>query len=112
MAAPKRKTTKEAKPTGARILVVEARFYDDIADTLLAGATRALEAANATWDRIAVPGALEIPGAVSIAMDASTRKKKPYDGVVALGCVRNSKMVTRAAMPRARRSLSSNSSAS
>jgi 6,7-dimethyl-8-ribityllumazine synthase len=87
MAAPKRKTTKEAKPTGARILVVEARFYDDIADTLLAGATRALEAANATWDRIAVPGALEIPGAVTIAMDASTRKKKPYDGVVALGCV-------------------------
>ena len=51
---------------GARILVVEARFYDDIADTLLAGATRVLEAAQASFDRISVPGSLEIPAAIVI----------------------------------------------
>ncbi len=97
MAAPKRKsakpaakagkTGKDATADGARILIVEARFYDDIADTLLSGAERALQAGNAAFDRITVPGALEIPGAIAIAVEASEKKKKPYDGVVALGCV-------------------------
>jgi 6,7-dimethyl-8-ribityllumazine synthase len=71
----------------ARILVVEARFYDDIADVLLAGATRALEAAGVAFDRLTVPGSLEIPAAIAIALDAAERAKKPYDGVAALGCV-------------------------
>src|ERR1700736_2232593 len=71
----------------ARILVVEARFYDDIADALLAGATRVLEAAQVSFDRISVPGSLEIPGAIAIALDAAERRGQPYDGVVALGCV-------------------------
>src|SRR5437016_3752127 len=73
--------------TGGRILVVEARFYDDIADALLAGARRALEAAGVGFDRISVPGSLEIPAAIAIALDAAERKRRPYDGVVALGCV-------------------------
>jgi 6,7-dimethyl-8-ribityllumazine synthase len=72
---------------GARILVVEARYYEDISDALLAGATRALEAAGVAWDKITVPGALEIPAAIVMACDAAKRRKKPYDGVVALGCV-------------------------
>lgn len=72
---------------GARILIVEARFYDDIADALLAGATRALDQAGVAFDRVTVPGALEIPAAVAIAIDAAKRAKRPYDGVVALGCV-------------------------
>ena len=72
---------------GARILVVEARFYDDIADTLLAGATRVLEAAEASFDRISVPGSLEIPAAIVIALDAAEQRGQPYEGVVALGCV-------------------------
>jgi 6,7-dimethyl-8-ribityllumazine synthase len=72
---------------GARILVVEARFYDDIADTLLAGATRVLEAAQVSFDRISVPGSLEIPAAIVIALDAAEQRGQPYDGVVALGCV-------------------------
>jgi 6,7-dimethyl-8-ribityllumazine synthase len=72
---------------GARILVVEARFYDDIADALLAGATRVLEAAKVSFDRISVPGSLEIPGAIAIGLDAAGRRGQPYDGVVALGCV-------------------------
>ena len=88
MAAPKRKATaKPAKPSGARILVVEARFYNDIADALLAGAAKALDEAQASWDNIVVPGALEIAPAIAIALDAADKQKKPYDGVVALGCV-------------------------
>ena len=87
MAAPRRKTRKQAKPASAHILVVEARFHDDITDALLAGATRVLDEAKATWDRITVPGSLEIPAAIAIALEAAERQRKPYDGVVALGCV-------------------------
>jgi 6,7-dimethyl-8-ribityllumazine synthase len=71
----------------ARILIVEARFYDDIADALLAGATRALEQAGVKFDRLTVPGALEIPAAIAIAVEAADKRKRPYDGAVALGCV-------------------------
>jgi 6,7-dimethyl-8-ribityllumazine synthase len=87
MAAPKRKPSKEPKPANARILVVEARFYNDIADALLAGAAKALDEAQATWDIITVPGSLEIVPAIAIAVAAAEKQKKPYDGVVALGCV-------------------------
>ncbi len=72
---------------GARILVVEARYYDDIADALLAGAKKALQDAGAQFDVISVPGSLEIPPAIAIALDAAQKKRRPYDGVVALGCV-------------------------
>src|ERR1700754_3594794 len=71
----------------ARILIVEARFYDDIADALLAGATRALEQAGVKFDRLTVPGSLEIPAAIAIAVEAAEKRKQPYDGAVALGCV-------------------------
>src|SRR5690242_10993700 len=91
MAAPKRKpagkTEKPAKPTNTRILVVEARFYNDIADALLAGAAKVLDEAKATWDIITVPGSLEIVPAIAIAVEAAEKQKKPYDGAVALGCV-------------------------
>jgi 6,7-dimethyl-8-ribityllumazine synthase len=75
------------RSASVRMLIVEARFYDDIADRLLAGACGVLDAAGATYNRITVPGALEIPAAIAIALDAARRKRKPYDGVVALGCV-------------------------
>jgi 6,7-dimethyl-8-ribityllumazine synthase len=88
MASPRRTAKGDADDVkGARILIVEARFYDDIADALLAGATRALAEAGATYDRISVPGSLEIPAAIAIAADAAQRRRRPYDGVVALGCV-------------------------
>jgi 6,7-dimethyl-8-ribityllumazine synthase len=88
MANPRRGTTKEAAAlTGARLLVVEARFYDDIADMLLKGAKRALKKAGAAFDRVTVPGALEIPPAIAIALEAAAQRGRPYDGVVALGCV-------------------------
>ena len=72
---------------GARILIVEARFYDDIADALLAGAAKAVEAAGASFERISVPGSLEVPPAIAIALDAAERAGKPFDGAVGLGCV-------------------------
>jgi 6,7-dimethyl-8-ribityllumazine synthase len=88
MAEPRRVTGAEAGDLrGACILIVEARFYDDISDALFAGAVRALEAAGATYDRISVPGSLEVPPAIAIALDAAERAGRPYDGVVALGCV-------------------------
>jgi 6,7-dimethyl-8-ribityllumazine synthase len=78
---------KAGKVKGARILVVESRFYEDISDELFDGAKRVLEGANATWDRVTVPGSLEIPTAIQIALDGAEKARKPYDGVVALGCV-------------------------
>lgn len=72
---------------GARILIVEARFYDDIADALLDGAKRALEKAGVGCDVVSVPGSLEIPTAIALAVDAAKARRRPYDGVVALGCV-------------------------
>ena len=90
MAARKQKPTKQSKETksaGARLLVVEARFYNDIADALLAGAAKVLDEAKATWDIITVPGSLEIVPAIAIAVESAEKQKKSYDGVVALGCV-------------------------
>src|SRR5579863_635956 len=72
---------------GAHFLIVEARFYDAIGAMLLAGAERALNAAGATFDIVNVPGALEIPIATAIAVDAAKASGKPYDGLIALGCV-------------------------
>jgi len=72
---------------GARILLVEARFYDDIADVLLAGATRALNEAGVAFDRLSVPGSLEVPPAIAMALEAAEMSGRPYEGVVALGCV-------------------------
>jgi 6,7-dimethyl-8-ribityllumazine synthase len=71
----------------ARILIAESRFYEDISEALLAGATAALQAAGAEFDRLTVPGALELAPAIAIALDAAERAGRPYDGVVALGCV-------------------------
>ena len=88
MAGPRRAKRDESrsKGQGARILIVEARFYDDISDALLAGATKALNEAGAAFDCLSVPGSLEIPTAIAIALDAAPRRRA-YDGVVALGCV-------------------------
>ena len=77
----------EAETNAAHVLVVEARFYDGLADELLAGAREALEKAGCVVEVITVPGALEIPATIAIAMRAAAEKAAPYDAVVALGCV-------------------------
>ena len=69
------------------LLIVEARFYEDIADELLSGAEAAIENAGASFDRISVPGCLEIPAAIAMALYAAEDGGRDYDGFVALGCV-------------------------
>src|SRR3954464_8049891 len=70
-------------------MVVEARFYTEISDALFEGAERALKKGGATLERFQVPGALEIPGAIRLAIEAQHqgKLKKPFDGFIALGCV-------------------------
>lgn len=70
----------EIEGPAPRVAIIEARFYEAIADELARGAIAVLERAGCTVERIAVPGALEIPAAVAMAADA-------FDGFVALGCV-------------------------
>ncbi|NQW00532.1 MAG: 6,7-dimethyl-8-ribityllumazine synthase [Rhodospirillales bacterium] len=72
-----------------RVLIVEARFYEDISDALVAGATAALDGADVACDRVAVPGVFEIPAAIHIALKAMKIHSSPadYAGFIALGCV-------------------------
>lgn len=65
------------------ILIAEARFYSDIMDMMLEGVIPTLEAAGATYERVEVPGALELGAAIAMAEAGS----KQYDGYIALGCV-------------------------
>ena len=71
------------------ILILEARFYEDIADELAKGAIAALIEAGATYDRLEVPGAFELPAAIRMNMDAKNpeNERRHYDGYIALGCV-------------------------
>ncbi|MCD2323608.1 6,7-dimethyl-8-ribityllumazine synthase [Sphingomonas sp. IC-56] len=66
----------------ARVLIVEARFYAELNDLLLDGARTALQEAGHDYEVITVPGALEVPGAISLAADTGQ-----YDAYVALGVV-------------------------
>ena len=66
----------------AHFLIVEARFYDQLNDMLIAGAREALEQAGHSHETVTVPGALEVPAAISMAIDA-----QKYDGYVALGVI-------------------------
>ncbi len=71
---------KDAMPS--HILIVESPYYKEITDFLIEGAVAALGEANATYERVCVPGALEIPLAIKIAHESGL-----YDGFIALGCV-------------------------
>ncbi|MBM3651227.1 MAG: 6,7-dimethyl-8-ribityllumazine synthase [Alphaproteobacteria bacterium] len=80
-----RTETPTARPAvagvaGARILIVESHYYDEVAEALIAGAEREIARNGAVSERVAVPGAFEIPAAIALAADR-------YDGFVALGCV-------------------------
>jgi 6,7-dimethyl-8-ribityllumazine synthase len=66
----------------ARVLIVEARFYDHLNDMLLDGARTAIEAAGHSHETITVPGALEVPAAIAMASETGR-----FDAYVALGVV-------------------------
>jgi 6,7-dimethyl-8-ribityllumazine synthase len=65
------------------ILIIESRYVPAVADALTDGATAALEKGGAFFERVSVPGALEIPPAIALV----ARSPRPFDGYVALGCV-------------------------
>jgi 6,7-dimethyl-8-ribityllumazine synthase len=70
-------------------MIVEARFYEDLAEEMAAGAIASLEAVGATYERFPVPGSFEIPGAIRFALEANgpAQGGRKFDGYVALGCV-------------------------
>lgn len=65
------------------ILIIEARYYEEVSDALLEGAITALQKAGATITKLTVPGALEVPHAIAYAENGP----QAYDGYVGLGCV-------------------------
>ncbi|MDA0655751.1 MAG: 6,7-dimethyl-8-ribityllumazine synthase [Proteobacteria bacterium] len=71
------------------IMIVEGRFYDDIQDELLKGATDVLDAEKVSYETFTVPGAFEIPAAVCFAARSLEHYsgRRRFDGFVALGCV-------------------------
>jgi len=71
----------------ARALILEARFYEDIADLLLAGAKAGLERRDVHHEVVSLPGVLEIPPALGMAIQSSRRRDLPFDLFVVLGCV-------------------------
>lgn len=85
-AKPPRIFNLDPKP---HIMIVQARYYDDIADLQMQGVLKVLQANGATHEHVMVPGALEIPAAITYALksldfDAMRRR---FDGYIALGCV-------------------------
>lgn len=74
-----RKLSFKAKP---HVMIVEARFYDDIGDMLLEGATAVLETQGASFEKFTVPGALEIPAAIEFGVQSGR-----FNAYLALGCV-------------------------
>jgi 6,7-dimethyl-8-ribityllumazine synthase len=75
------------EPIRAHVLIIEGRFYEAIADMLVDGALAALTARGATFERITVPGALEIPQVLAAAAAARAAGRYAFDGAIALGCV-------------------------
>jgi len=74
---------------GRHVLIVEARFYEDIADQLVDGATAVLSESGVESKRLSVPGVFEIPAAIRFAARAMDlgKQSERYDGFLALGCV-------------------------
>ena len=91
----RRRASSRSRLSGRRVsgkphlLIVEARFYADIADELLKGAIQALDEAGATHERVSVPGAFEIPAAIAMTIEAQrvSPPHRSFDGYLALGCV-------------------------
>lgn len=76
------KVQDKVEKTGGKALIIEARFYTEIADMMAEGAMRVFEAAGMEVERVAVPGSLEIPSALQFAAESGQ-----YDAFVVMGCV-------------------------
>ena len=75
-------------PETPHVMIVEAPYYTHIAEELARGAIQALDAAGASYERFAVPGAFEIPAAIRVAIEARGHDiRRRFDGYIALGCV-------------------------
>ncbi len=74
---------------GSQILIAEARFYEEIADTMAKGASQVLDQAGVAYTRMAVPGVFEVPALIRFAirsMEVGAAVQR-YSGFIALGCV-------------------------
>lgn len=72
-----------------KILIVEGRFYDDIADALSEGAKAVLDDVGMEYERMPVPGAFEVPQAIRFAirsMEIGSAMNR-YAGFIGFGCV-------------------------
>jgi 6,7-dimethyl-8-ribityllumazine synthase len=78
---------KSAHQLRAHVLFIEARFYEDIADMLVEGATAECLKRGVTFERIVVPGSLEIPQVLAAAAAARAAGRLTFDGAIAMGCV-------------------------
>ena len=76
-------------PRNAHIMLVVSKYYKEIAEELLAGSIVELKKSKSTWEIIEVPGAFEIPAAISMSINSNKKPEvnKSVDGYVALGCV-------------------------
>src|SRR5512144_3037182 len=81
------RTAERNTMANARILIIEARFYEDLAEAMLRGAIAELDAKQVAWSRQWVPGAFELPAGLAFALKAMARGDGQYDGFIALGCV-------------------------
>jgi 6,7-dimethyl-8-ribityllumazine synthase len=74
---------------GPHVLIVEARFYVELADHLVSGASAVLDAEGASYTREWVSGSFELPAAIRFAIEAQRSKDsaRRFDGFIALGCV-------------------------
>lgn len=88
MTAPRAPSSPRSR---SRLLIIEARYYEDVAEELARGAIAEIEAQGASYERVVVPGALEIPQvlaqAVATGIIPRNAPSARYCGVVALGCV-------------------------
>ena len=80
MATKGRPTTRTIPKLKGKVLILEARFHENITDMMVKGAIAVLEQSGVKYERLSVPGSFELPGAIKFAMNM-------YDGFVALGCV-------------------------
>ena len=78
-----------AEKVDKHILIIESRFYSEIADELTKGAIQVLNDNSCTYERVQVPGTLEIPSVIRFAIKSMQLFSggERFDGFVALGCV-------------------------